>query len=166
MTNATQDSAGSVSGAVSALRNLYTNFFDAISMQPIKDLSLLISRIGIGLVFWLSGRTKVENGSWNPLDINDKQETLFGRIYGFGDNWEIMAQLASLGEHVLPILLFFGVLTRFGAMGLLVMTAVIQLTFPSAWNVHLVWAGVLLVIATTGPGRISVDHFVGPMLRK
>ena len=45
---------------------------------------------------------------------------------------ELVAALASAAEIVLPILLAFGLLTRWAALGLLCMTAVIQLTYPDA----------------------------------
>ena len=42
---------------------------------------------------------------------------------------------------VLPVLLVAGLATRFSALGILAMTAVIQLTIPDGWaNFHLPWA--------------------------
>ena len=46
---------------------------------------------------------------------------------------DLVAAMASTAEIVLPILLAFGFLTRWAALGLLCMTGVIQLTYPDAW---------------------------------
>ena len=70
--------------------------------------------------------------------------------------------MASTAEIVLPILLAFGFLTRWAALGLLCMTAVIQLTYPDGWaNFHLYWAAIALAVMTFGPGAISVDRLTG-----
>ena len=55
---------------------------------------------------------------------------------------ELVATMASTGEIVLPMLLAFGLLTRWAALGLLCMTGVIQLTYPDGWaNFHFVLGG-------------------------
>ena len=60
--------------------------------------------------------------------------------------------MASTAEIALPILLAFGLLTRWAALGLLGMTAIIQLTYPDGWaNFHLYWAAMALAILTFGP---------------
>jgi putative oxidoreductase len=76
---------------------------------------------------------------------------------------ELGAALAALGEHLLPVLLLLGLGTRFAALGLLIMTAVIQFwVYPDAYPTHGVWAAVLLYLMARGPGRISLDHLIGP----
>ena len=70
--------------------------------------------------------------------------------------------MASTVEIVLPILLALGLLTRWAALGLLCMTAVIQLTYPDCWaNFHLYWAALSLAIMTFGPGAVSLDRLIG-----
>lgn len=72
---------------------------------------------------------------------------------------ELAALLATWAEHLFPVLLVLGLGTRFAALGLLAMTAVIQLfVYPGAWPTHGSWAAVLLYLAARGPGRISLDH--------
>ena len=74
---------------------------------------------------------------------------------------ELVATMASTAEIVLPILLAFGFLTRWAALGLLIMTGVIQLTYPDGWtNFHLYWAAMALAIITFGPGAISLDRLI------
>jgi putative oxidoreductase len=47
------------------------------------------------------------------------------------------AVVASVAEHVLPVLLVLGFFARLSALGLLLMTAVIQIfVFPGAWVTH------------------------------
>jgi putative oxidoreductase len=71
----------------------------------------------------------------------------------------VAATLAALGEHVLPVLVLLGLGTRFAALGLLVMTVVIQfLVYPGAYPTHGVWAAVLLWLMARGPGRLSLDY--------
>ena len=72
----------------------------------------------------------------------------------------VTAFLAGTAEIVLPILLVLGLATRFTGFGLLLMTAIIQLTVPTGWPVHLTWAAMALAIMAWGPGRISLDHLL------
>jgi len=78
---------------------------------------------------------------------------------------ELGATLAALGEHILPVLILLGLGTRLAALGLLVMTAVIQLlVYPGAYPTHGVWAAVLLYLMARGPGRVSLDHLIARRL--
>ncbi len=123
------------------------------------DLVALVCRFGVGLVFWLSGRTKVEG--WNLFDLKASQKFLFTEVHPVpGVPWEVAAQLAAIGEHVLPVLLFVGLATRFAAVALLAMTIVIQIALPTGFPTHLLWAGVLLYLMAQGPGRASVDWWL------
>lgn len=50
---------------------------------------------------------------------------------------------------------------RFAAFGILLMTAVIQLTIPDGWETyHLPWAAMALAVMTYGPGKIALDHLL------
>jgi putative oxidoreductase len=63
-------------------------------------------------------------------------------------------------EVLFPILLVVGFGTRFAALGLLIMTAIVELTVPDGWPIHLTWAAMALGIMAWGPGQISIDHRV------
>ena len=77
----------------------------------------------------------------------------------------IAAALATIGEHLLPVMLLLGLATRLGALGLLVMTLVIQLlVYPSAWATHGTWAVPLLLLLLHGGGRLSLDHLISRWL--
>lgn len=139
------------------------------------SLVALLARFSIAGVFWKSGQTKVEG--W-AIDLVDGRVELGwprladGAVDLFRDEYRLpllppewAATLAALGEHVLPALLLVGLATRLSALGLLVMTAVIQLlVYPGAWPTHGVWAAVLLQLAATGPGRVSLDHWIARRL--
>ncbi len=58
-----------------------------------------------------------------------------------------------------PILLVLGLGAHFAALGLLVMTGVIQFIVPDGWaNFHIPWAGLALSIIALGAGPLSLDH--------
>jgi putative oxidoreductase len=83
---------------------------------------------------------------------------LIGRLYGFPMP-DTLAWLDGVTEIALPVLLVLGLATRFSALGLLVMTGVIQITVPEGWaNYHLPWAALAVAIVALGPGTLSVDH--------
>lgn len=121
------------------------------------DLAALAIRFFPAMVFWQSGRTKVEG-----LSIKDSTFFLFESEFALPlIPPHLAAVLATVAEHVLPVLMIVGLLTRFSAFGLLVMTAVIQIfVYPSAWVTHGLWAAALLVVVAWGPGRISLDHLL------
>ena len=129
----------------------------------------LLGRFSVAAVFWKSGQTKVEGLS---IDIvSGDFELGLPRLSSsavdlFRDEYrlpllspELAATLAAFGEHALPLLLLIGLGTRFAALGLLGMTAVIQFwVYPSAYPTHGVWAAVLLWLMVRGPGVVSLDH--------
>lgn len=120
------------------------------------DLIALASRFGVGSIFFLSGRTKVDGG----LNVSDTALLLFEQDYALPlipPLWA--AHLATYAEHLLPLMLFVGLGTRLGALGLLAMTATIQIfVYPAAWPTHLSWAAPLLYLLAHGGGRWSLDH--------
>jgi putative oxidoreductase len=120
----------------------------------------LIGRLAIGLVFWNSGRTKVDG--WNIFAVNDKTLFLFTEEYKLPIVPPGLAALgAQVAEHVLPALLIVGLATRFSALGLLVMTLVIQVfVYPNAYVLHGTWAAILLMLMKFGPGALSLDHLI------
>ncbi len=134
-------------------------------MPWLAALALLALRVCPALVFWNSGRTKVEG--WNIFQLTPAQAFLFE--HEFGMPFPVLsAHLAAIAEHVLPIMLVLGLFTRVGALGLLAMTAVIQLfIFPDAWyNVHMWWAVTLFAVFALGPGPISLDHLIGRLFKR
>jgi len=124
------------------------------------DLLLLVQRLGIAAVFFMSGRTKIVEGSW--LTIDDSAFELFRTDYHLPFIAPVpAAYAATTAEHLFPILLTLGLFTRFSAGGLLVMTAVIEIfVYPDAWPTHLSWAGLLLPLIALGGGKVSLDKLL------
>ena len=139
----------------SGLRAAWNRMAGRIDRLLAHDLLALVNRVGIAAVFFLSGRTKVDG--W--LTINDSAYALFRDEYRLPlVPPELAAHLAAYAEHLFPLLLLLGLMTRLSALALLGMTAVIQLfVYPDAWPTHLSWAGLLLYLVARGPGRLSLD---------
>jgi putative oxidoreductase len=123
------------------------------------DAVLLVSRVAIAAVFFVSGRTKVSG----VLDVTDQTVGLFRDEYRLPlVDPAFAAHAAAYAEHALPLLLVLGLGTRVAALGLLAMTAVIELfVYPDAWPTHLSWAAPLLLIAARGAGAWSLDRRLG-----
>lgn len=127
--------------------------------NPIGDTVLrLFVRIALAGPFFMSGRTKVVEGSW--FTISDTTYSLFESEYaGVPLPSQFAALAATIAEHLLPALLLIGLGTRFAALGLLGMTITIQIfVYPDAWwSVHMGWAALALTVLLLGPGYISLD---------
>ncbi|MFL6706958.1 MAG: DoxX family protein [Massilia sp.] len=119
---------------------------------------LLLARLGIAPIFFLSGRTKVTG----LLSIKPSTLELFSSEYALPLlPPDLAAQLATGAEHILPILLVLGLWTRGAAFGLLGMTAVIEIfVYPEAWPTHLSWAALLLPLLARGGGAMSLDAWL------
>jgi putative oxidoreductase len=74
----------------------------------------------------------------------------------------VAAALFTYAEFVLPICLVLGFATRLAALGLLVMTLLLQFyVLPTMWwSAHVYWVSILAVLICRGPGAISIDALV------
>lgn len=122
------------------------------------DAAAIALRLFPAVVFWLSARTKVEGFS-----IAESTYFLFEYEYALPIIPSAAAAvLATIAEHVFPVLLVLGLFTRFSALALLVMTAVIQIfVYPNAWVTHGLWSACFLALIAMGPGRLSADRALG-----
>lgn len=143
--------AGAIPARMEALHALAARLLPA-------SVQLLAARLGIASIFFLSGRTKVEG--W--FTLKNSTIDLFRYEYMLPlVPPEIAAPLATFAEHALPLLLVLGLFTRFAALGLLGMTAVIEIfVYPQAWPTHLSWAALLLPLIAKGAGPFSLDHLL------
>ena len=108
-------------------------------------------------MFWQSGQTKVAGWHLKPSAIalfqNEYQLPLIDPT--------IAAYVSAFAEHFFPILLVIGLATRFSALALLFMTAVIEIfVYPGRladpWRVgHL-----LSCRDRAGPRLASLDHLI------
>lgn len=122
-----------------------------------EGFALLIARLALAAQFWRSARTKIEDGSW--LTINPITYDLFRDEYHMPLP-EITGTVATYAEHMLSALVMLGLATRFGAAGLFVMTAVIQLfVYPEAfWTPHVMWFALSLTLVARGGGMFALDQ--------
>ena len=133
------------------------------AMGCIPDwLIALAARVFPAAVFWQSGQTKVAGFHLKPTAIalfqNEYQLPLIDPA--------IAAHISAFSEHFFPILLVIGLATRFSALALLFMTAVIEIfVYPDAWPTHGVWATCFLVVISRGPGWLSLDHLISQKYR-
>lgn len=137
------------------INSLYARICNGLDRAIPDDALLLVARLGIAAVFFLSGRTKVEG----LLTITDGTYELFRTDYALPPvSPEIAAHAATYSEHLFPILLVLGLFTRPAALALLGMTLVIEIfVYPDAWPTHLSWAGLLLPLIARGGGAWSLD---------
>ncbi len=137
---------------MTVIARIHQRITDAVPEWPLA----LLLRVGIAMPFFLSGRTKVEG----LLTLTPSTEDLVAEEYRVPLlPPDLAAHLATYAEHALPILLVLGLLTRPAAIGLLLMTAVIQLfVVPTGWPTHLLWAGPLVYLIARGPGAASLDR--------
>jgi putative oxidoreductase len=70
--------------------------------------------------------------------------------------------MAMIQELTIPILLFAGLATRLATLPLLGMILVIQVfVYPNAYNEHLVWGSIPVLLLTRGAGVFSLDYVIG-----
>lgn len=141
------------------IRAAWNRVAERLSGWVSDSLLALCARLALGAIFFLSGRTKVEGF----LTVSEGAYTLFREEYKVPIlPPELAAHLATYAEHLLPVLLVLGLFTRLSALGLLGMTAVIQLfVYPDAWPTHLSWATLALYLAGRGAGAASLDGLLG-----
>lgn len=168
-----------------SIRSCYQRLAQGLSLWT-ADLSILFLRLLTAKVFLASGLTKwngffqfnvdkydlflyeffcpdpIREGALllcNPQTLDYEEGSTIVSVI------EIFALMAGIIEVVLPVLLIVGLLTRFAALGLLIMTLFIQLAvFPEWshwWNPAAWWAASLFAILALGPGRISLDRMLG-----
>ena len=145
--------AAATRGGIAAVLAKAVTMADAVPQWPLQ----LLARLVIALVFWQSGRTKVDG-------FMLKDSTFFL----FQDEFRLpfippvpAAYMATIAEHLFPVLLVIGLASRLSAAALLGMTLVIQtFVYPDAYVTHGLWAIALLYIILNGPGRLSLDHLI------
>lgn len=161
MATAQQARPGTFAGTFGGIVETLAAAIQTIAPPSLAQLAL---RLALAVPFWRSGVNK-----WDGfLQLNDAAIFLFAsefKLHLPGGPYpfplpELMAFAASSGEIVLPILLVLGLATRFAAFGLLVMTAIVQLTVPDGWPLHVTWAAMALGVMAWGAGRLSIDRAI------
>ena len=165
------------------------SFVSACAFIPYALVALAL-RLIMARVFFLDGQTRID-GIRLPLNMPDLLNLDLLRGFDFSvvlpmsvrpETFTaflsqypalplppaLAAYVVSYAEFVLPIMLVLGLGTRFAALGLLIMTAMIQVyVMPQAlWSVHIYWAAMLTVLLSLGAGQISIDHIIHYVARR
>ena len=127
-------------------------------LETLQPLALLAARLYVAQVFFLSGLTKIRD--WETtlaLFENEYQVPLLSPT--------LAAWLGTGGELALPVLLALGLAGRFAAAGLSVVNIVAVLSLaeiaPAALQQHQFWGSLLIGLLLWGPGRLSLDAWIG-----
>ena len=127
-------------------------------LETLQPLALLAARLYVAQVFLLSGLTKIRD--WETtlaLFENEYQVPLLSPT--------LAAWLGTGGELALPVLLALGLAGRFAAAGLSVVNIVAVLSLAeiaaAALQQHQFWGSLLIGLLLWGPGRLSLDAWIG-----
>jgi putative oxidoreductase len=142
--------------AVSGVASVVAHIVAALNRIPYWPIALS-ARVFPAAVFWQSGQTKV--AGWH---LKSSTVALFQNEYQLPlIDATVAAYMSACAEHVFPVLLILGLATRFAAVALLFMTAVIEIfVYPNAWPTHGVWATCFLLLIARGAGVCSLDHLL------
>ncbi|MBI5891474.1 MAG: DoxX family protein [Nitrosomonadales bacterium] len=128
---------------------------------PALDLGL---RLFLANVFFKSGLTKIQ--TWDST------------LYLFREEYKVpllppdfAAYLGTGAELALPVLLVFGLLGRFAALGLTILNAVAAYSYydqlsEAGLNQHLYWGLLLAVLLLHGLGKWSADEWLEKRLHR
>lgn len=114
-----------------------------------QSLFLLFARVFVGLAFFRSGLTKLQD--WETTRFLFQEEYQVPLLPP-----EVAAYAGTAGELILPLLLFAGLATRFAAAGLSLVNVVAVLSLaeiaPAALAQHHLWGALLLAVVLWGGG--------------
>ena len=124
-------------------------------LQPVFGLAV---RLYVARVFFLSGLTKLHD--WNIT------VALFTNEYHVPFLMpELAATLGTTAEVGLPVLLAIGLGSRLTAVALFVFNIVAVISYPDLSDAglvdHMLWGALMLVTVFYGPGKLSVDYWMG-----
>jgi putative oxidoreductase len=118
----------------------------------------LFFRLGIAGIFFNAGLGKIQ--SWSQT------------VQLFADEYKVpvlppalAAYVAASVELACPVLLVLGLVTRLATLPMLGMCFVIgALVYPEFWYEQVLWAGPLLFLLGRGPGPVSLDRLLRPLV--
>ncbi|MBV1915434.1 MAG: DoxX family protein [Pseudomonadales bacterium] len=123
-------------------------------LAPVLDIAL---RIWIARVFFMSGLTKIQ--TWESTLMLFEYEYAVPVI-----PFQLAAYMATAGELILPVLIAFGLFTRFGLVGLFILNLVAVISYPdisyAGIQQHTMWGLMMVVLFVHGPKLFSVDRWL------
>lgn len=131
----------------------WTRLRDTLARFPLSIIQLA-GRIGVGATFFKAGLLKYQSWEFTVKLFQDEYRVPLL-------DPAVVGRIAMVQKLTIPILLFVGLATRLATLPLLGMIAVIQtFVYPNAYNHHLVWVSILVLLLTRGPGVFSIDHLI------
>lgn len=139
-----------------------------IAEQFLQPLTLLAIRLYMANIFFASGFGKLKdtlNGNFSDVVF------LFEQVHPIPFFHPVFSAIAGMGgEFICGVLLAFGLFGRFAALGLLVITLMIEFAVPAVYELsnqqHYFWMLLLFVPIVFGSGKLSGDHFLLKYIRK
>ena len=119
----------------------------------LQSFALLTAGFWIAKVFFISGLVKIK--SWDSTIMLFKDEYNVPLI-----SPEFAAYMATAAELSLPVLLVLGLMTPLAAMGLFIMTMVIEIFIYPGTTDHYHWLLLLGILITHGSGKIGTDFWL------
>lgn len=119
----------------------------------LQSVALLAARLWIAKVFFMSGLVKIK--SWSSTTALFEDEYKVPVLPP-----EVAAYMATAAELSLPVLLVLGLMTPFAALGLFVMTMIIELFIYPGTTDHYHWMLLLGVLVTHGSGKFGADFWL------
>lgn len=136
--------------SIAAVRKITSQLFH--SLNHLESLWWVLLRVWIAVVFFKSGLTKIEDFETTIMLFEEEYKVPMLSPY-------FAAISATFFEITMPVALVLGLATRFAAIPLLIMTAVIQFTYMDHVQ-HYYWAIVLLGLILHGGGNLSADYLI------
>lgn len=125
------------------------------TLQPVAQLG---ARLFVAQAFFASGLTKLRDWDTTLALFQDEYHVPLLPP-------DVAAVAGTFGETALPVLLVLGLAGRFAAAGLSVVNVVAVLSLaeiaPAALQQHQFWGSLLVGLLLWGPGKLSLDHWVG-----
>jgi putative oxidoreductase len=162
----------------SVARTVYRMVVTISALLPYAVIAIVL-RFVMAQIFFLSGQRKIVGPVYRldlqgfdlsvtlPTGVKDSTYLMFDNMANLPVPSWLVAPVVSYAEFILPVCLMLGFATRFAAIGLLIMTAMIQVVGPQAlWSLHICWASILLVLISLGPGVVSIDHVIRRLYEK
>jgi putative oxidoreductase len=134
----------------------FARFTDLVGLADRLPLWIvqLAARVAVWHVFWASAQTKL--ASWDVTIVLFQNEYALPLLPP-----EVAAYMGTAVELGGSVLILFGLGTRFAALALLGLVAVIQFfVYPGHWAEHLMWASLLALLFARGAGLVSIDHLI------
>lgn len=147
--------------------NLQREVFNRVDQLGawVAPLSL---RLLLAYEFWLSGVEKWRGENWFA-DIQGQFPFPFNLV-----PTDLSWQLATWSELLGPVLLVLGLGTRFASLSLIVLTAVAWASVhagngynvcDNGYQLPLIYLVMFVPLLLTGPGKLSLDHWLANRLK-